>query len=386
MNHYSLPADFKKETIDKYYQLNQKYEGSKVSETYGNITVGNFFGSGRSADLLPEIDIDALGEYVAYSQQKRIDFNYTINASHLQNKEFTRKGMLEILNFLGKLHRAGIRSITVALPSLMEIVKASKYDFSIKASVICQITNVNRAMVFKNMGIERMVVDESINRQFYELKRIREAFGDKIEVIINSICFKNCTSRMFHYNQISTDSVKVTNEASANYYTHRCLLKRFENKGNLLKLTWIRPEDIKYYTGIGINYFKFQGRHTVVKGDPARALECYFEESYDGDLLELLDMFNPTSHFRVKIDNKRLEGFLDPYFRKENFCNNDCTHCNYCESFAEKCIDSKELEDIHTNANEFFGQYDKFKQLLDSVTAENEDIKKEDDLEASFDL
>lgn len=386
MKFYSVPADFKLETIDKYDKLNQEYENAKVSETYGNITVGNMFGSGRSVELLPEVDLLRLSEYVEYSNRKNIDFNYTINASHLQNKEFTAKGILEIMSFLGRLHKMGIRWITVALPSLMEIIKSLKYDFKIKASVICQITTPNKARFYKELGVEKIVVDETLNRDFPKLKQIVEVFGDNVEIIVNQICHKDCSSRMFHYNQISTDSIELVNETSAKYYPHRCLIRRFENIGNLLKLTWVRPEDIHFYTAVGINYFKLQGRHIVLKGDPARTIEGYFKESYDGDLLEFLDMFNPTSHFRVPIDNKKLEGFLKPFYEREQFCKDNCPVCNYCESFARKCIDEKKMLEVSRAANEFFRQFDQFTKTIRHITDSSADKEKKEEIEADFDL
>ncbi len=386
MKYFSIPSDFKKETIDKVEKLNHSYKDAKVIETYGNITLKNFLGSGRSVELLPEIDLTDLQDYIDYSKAKCIDFNYTINASHLQNKEFTAKGILEIMNFLSKLYKIGVRWLTVSLPSLMEIIKSSKYDFKMKASAICQITTPNKARMFKELGVEKIVVDESLNRDFYKLKRILEAFGDNVEIIVNSICHKDCVSRMFHYNQISTDSIEVSSEASVNYYPHRCLLKRYKNIGNLLRLTWVRPEDIPYYTAIGIKYFKLQGRHTVVNGDPARTVEGYFKGSYDGDLLELLDMFNPTSRFRVSIDNMKLEGFLKPFYEKEHFCKDNCPECNYCESFARKCINEKELREVYYAAKEFFHQFDQFSKIIGHATDGGTSKGKKEDIDADFDL
>ena len=60
MKYYSLPADFKKETIDGYAKLNNNYSGAKVQETYGNITLDNVYVSGRSADVLPELYMNRL--------------------------------------------------------------------------------------------------------------------------------------------------------------------------------------------------------------------------------------------------------------------------------------------------------------------------------------
>ncbi len=386
IKYFSIPSDFDKGTVDKLERLNRSYKEAKVVETYGNITLKNFLGSGRSVELLPGIDLDRLQDYISYSRAKGIDFNYTLNASHMDNIEFKSLGMLEILNFLGKLYHIGIRRLTVALPSLMEIIRNSKYDFKMKASAICQITTPNKAREFRKMGVERMVADEYLNRHLAQLKRVNDAFGEGVEIIVNSICHKDCPGRMFHYNQISTDSIKLSSEASANYYTHRCLLRRYETIGNVLKLTWIRPEDIKYYSAIGIKHFKLQGRHTVRAGDPVRTLEGYFKGSFDGDLLEFLDMFNPTSRFKVTVDNSKLAGFIKPFYENDYFCKDDCPHCNYCENFARKIIDEREQQEVYRSAKEFFRQYDRFKGTMDSITANSEPGRKKNHIDTEFDL
>jgi collagenase-like PrtC family protease len=393
MKYFSMPADFKRETVESYDRLNNTYDGSRVSEVYGNITLGNLFESGRSVDMLPPVDWASLQEYVGFLGQKNIDFNYTLNMSHMGNREFSRKGMMELVLFLAKLYKAGVRHLTVALPSLMEMVKSLPYDFKVKASVICQITTANKAAAYKRMGVDRMVADESIVRNFETLKRVREAASGSVEIIVNSICFRDCPYRMFHYNQISTDSIQVSSKASANYYDHRCLLRRFEGTAGVLRLGWVRPEDIKYYTAIGINFFKLQGRHTVMKGDPARAVECYFKESYDGDLMELFDLFNPTTSFRVFIHNRCLDGFIEPFYKNENFCKNDCQRCNHCEAFARKCVDLKEIGESAHRASEFYREYDQFGQLLAAIVNVDVNVDGKNpggaaagDLSADFDL
>ncbi|MCP4157978.1 MAG: hypothetical protein GY757_60280, partial [bacterium] len=255
MKYFSVPSDFKKKTIDEYDRLNQTYTGSRVIETYGNLTLGNMFGCGRSISQLPEVDFQTLKDFVKYSRQKNIDFNYTINTSHMLNKEFTEEGVMQLKLFLGELYEAGIRGLTITLPSLFELVRSSGYEFKLKASAICSIDNANIAVAFKNMGAERIVVKELINRDFGTLKRIRKNFGEKIEIIVNSPCHMDCWYRMSHYNQQSGDSIDSTNATSFNYYEHKCMLRRYSDLGNWAKVIWVRPEDLKYYTEIGINYF-----------------------------------------------------------------------------------------------------------------------------------
>ena len=376
MRYYSMPADFKKETIDRYTELNNSYDHSRVSETYGNITVGNFFCSGRLIRQTPKIDMFDLKNYIAYSRGKNIDFNYTLNSTHLHNIEFSEKGVRELKDFLGQLYEAGVQSLTVTLPSLIELVQASGYTFNIKASTLCQVTNANRALAYKKMGVHKIVADESINKDFFQLKRIRESFGENVEIIVNQICDKNCMYRMFHYNMIAGDSQGTADKVSINYYEHRCVLQQLKSIDNLLKLCWVRPEDLKYYSRIGINNFKLQGRHTFVQGgDPVKTVKYYFDESFDGNLMDLLSMFAKLTSFKVHLDNKKLEGYIKPFFEKENFCNNDCKNCRYCETFVKKCIDYDRAGEVVKLAREFYNEYDQYKKLIEDTASDRADME-----------
>ena len=372
MKYFSVPADFRNETIDRYEELNNAYPDSKVVEVYGSITRGEFFESGRAVSQLPRVDLEGLKNYVHYAKQKNIDFDYTLNAPYMHNKEFTYNGVLRIKHFLKELYESGVRLLTVTLPSVVALVKSGGYDFSLKASTICSITNANKAVALKKMGFDRMVVEQSISRDFHTLKRIRNRFGDKVEIIVNSPCHKDCTCRMMHYLEIGGDSVENTNEASFNYYEHMCMSRRYEDIANWVKLNWVRPEDLKYYTSIGINYFKLQGRQAIKKGaDIIKALECYFKEDYDGDLVDLINLFAPMNAFKASIDNKKLEGFIKPFVENDNFCIRDCPACNYCEAFAKKYLQSPELEEVNRLARQFYQQYDKYNQMIKQIEIED---------------
>jgi collagenase-like PrtC family protease len=376
MKYFSVPSDFKKETIDRYHQLNLAYPDSKVIETYGNLTIGNKFGCGRSHSQLPEVDFEALKDYVKYSREKNIDFNYTLNTSHMQNREFTEQGVTDLKRFLYELHDAGITSLTATLPSLFELVHSMNLGFKVKASAICSIDNPNIAMAFKKKGAGRIVVKELINRDFHVLKRIRKCYGDQIELIVNSPCHMDCSYRMSHYNQQSSDSIKSTNDTSFNYYEHKCMMRRYSELGNWLKIIWIRPEDLKYYMEIGINYFKLQGRQAIKKGgDLVKVTEHYFKEDYDGDLIDLINAFAPLNHFKVHIDNKKLDGFLKPWVFQDNFCIRDCTECTYCDDFALKCVTLDEAKEISDHAVKFYKEYDHYKNLIQKINPKKVSIE-----------
>ncbi|MBS5081638.1 MAG: U32 family peptidase [Clostridiales bacterium] len=365
MKYFNVPADFKNATIDEYCKLNEKYSDSQVYEVYGQLTDQNFLGSGRPMDMIPKVDWNKLEKYVSYANSKNIQFNYTMNATCLGNLEFTREGIKKIRNFLEMLYEMGIHSLTIAIPALIEMTKLSKYDFEVKASTLCDILNANKAVGYKKLGADRIVVHESINRDFQALRSIREAFGPKVELITNVICHKNCIYRPFHQNQGSHDL--NADEASSTYYPHRCMMNRIEGPDNYLKLNWIRPEDIHLYTGIGIEYFKIQGRHTVQRGNQTKTIECYMKEQYSGNLLDLLDNFSETTAYKINIDNDKLDKFIDPFYKIEGFCKNDCNHCNYCKDYARESIDIVKTEKIFSQARNFYHNYDSYRALIHEV-------------------
>jgi len=365
MNYYSMPSDFSLETLKKYYELNFKYENSKISETYGNVTIESGFASGRVKSQMYKTDFYDLEKYVKFSNDININFNYTLNASYLYNKEFTSKGISEIKELIKRLTGIGIDSFTIALPSLIELVKSIDDSLKIKASAICQINDSVKASSYKEIGVNKIVVEETQNRNFSNLKSIRNIFGDQVELITNVICYNHCIYRPSHYNMMTGDIKGHINETSVNYFEHRCVLQQYNKISNLLRLGWIRPEDIKFYNKIGINHFKLQGRHTFKKGgDPVKTVEYYLKEDFDGNLMDLLVMFAKLNSFKVYIDNKKLDGFIQPYFENDNFCKKDCTECKYCETFSEKCITHDKAEEIIKMAKKFYVSYDQYNKLI----------------------
>ena len=361
MSLFSVPADFSIETVRTYETMNQMYD-DKVNETYGQMNdPGNKFGSGRSADHLPYCDLPMLEKYVDYSKAKGIGFNYILNTTCLSNEEFTVNGLTEILEFLKKLAGIGVESVTVCLPSLIELIVTSGLPLKIKGSTICGIINADKAKSFKTLGVHRIVVDESINRDFATLRRINEVYPGEVEMIVNVICYKNCIYRPFHHNQMSHDS--AFNQKSVSYYSHRCMMKRGEATENLLKMCFVRPEDLWYYEEIPITRYKIQGRQAAVKGNLQKTVEAYMKRMYDGNLLDLLDCFAPTNSFRYALDNRKLDTFLEPFYRA-NICNNHCEACNYCKVYMESHFDVNEVGFINKMSREYYNAMDEFKNNI----------------------
>ena len=348
MRTFSVPADFKTATIDGYRELNQRYDNARVTETYGQATVGVLSGSGRASRLLPPIDLRALEAYVRYSAAAGLGFSYTFNASCLGNVEFTEAGMRRINKFLVRLWNMGIRDITLALPQLIPLVRSSGCDFRLKASTIGQIDCASKAAFYKRLGFRRIVIDEDITRDFRKIRQIREAFGEGVEMIVNSICRKDCPYKMFHYNHESHAS---GTQDIRTFFAHSCNMYSASDWMHPIKLNWVRPEDLGFYESVGVHDFKIQGRHAALSGAPVRAAETYMKGEYSGDLYELLNLFSPGRYSAIpRIENAALDGFLNWFYEDPNNCSGDCQKCGYCERFARASIGEERSRETREKA------------------------------------
>lgn len=376
MKYFSLPSDFKVETLERYHAINQEYEHSMVAETYGQLTAANVLNSGRVIEGLPQADYGKLEQYVSDSKKWGIDFNYTLNPSCMGNLEFSDQGIREIKKLLQNLYSIGIESLTVSSPPLFEIVKASGLDFKTKASAICEIYTPDKALFYKNLGAERLVVDPDITRDFNRLKKITQVFGPGVEIIINNVCLKNCAYKMFHYNHDAHRVPGSTNQTVQDYYFNRCAMQKARHLKNVIRLNWIRPEDLKYYKASGIQWFKIQGRQNVLGGDVVKALRHYIEEDFQGNLYDLITIFAPYTSFQPYIDNKKLDGFVKTFFDNPNFCQNTCSICGYCDRYAKKSMNEENAREINEKALEFFEKTDHFTRINREITDNQDELVK----------
>ena len=334
----------------------------------------SFNPSGRVTDVLPQIDHKTFQEYVSYSQDSGIEFNYTINASCLGNIEFSQDGMYRIVDLLKQIKSYGVNSLTVASPQMMEMVKATGFDFKIKASAICEITSPMKASFYKHLGVERIVVDPDITRNFTQLENISKTFGEGVEIIINNVCFKNCAYKMFHYNHEAHCNSHNKQQTVKDYFFNRCSMQKAGDCENVIKLNWIRPEDLVFYRNSGYSYFKIQGRQNVISGDVVRTLKHYFEESYDGNLYDLLTLFSPYNSFQTYIDNAKLEGFVKTFYEHRSFCKEMCDNCSYCGIYAKKSLNIEESQKLNEQSLTFYKNFDSYSQQISELTATPSDF------------
>jgi collagenase-like PrtC family protease len=338
---FSIPADFQASTIEQIGKRNENWD-IPIKDVYGSLNP-SIFGSGRTSSVLKPIKFDLLKKYVEACNQNGVKFNYALNFNCISNMEFTESGKKEIVKFLRKLGSIGVERFTTVLFPVIELLNYALPDAKVSVSVISNVDSYARLKEFlSTKNVSRIMLPESMNRKLAKLEKLT-SYGKKLGcdfgTIVNGACLIDCPFRDFHYS-FNSHAVGHSNYQPSDYYATRCTLIKLNNPEEILKMGWIRPEDLKQYINSGISVFKLAGRE-MTKPDFLRVVDIYNQGSYDGNLWELFRCFstppdssetlNYTKMFNIQ--NKNLDQFTGRFFESKSFCTTkDCETCNYCKA------------------------------------------------------
>jgi len=382
----------------------EKIDFSETSEIYGRQNIG-FIGGGRPASTMPDASKAKVSRFVNEAHARNLKFNYLLNATCLDNLEFSKKGFKEIHKTLDWLSEINVDIITVTLPFLLEIIKHHYPHFKVSVSVQAQISCLEKALHWQDLGADKLNLSYvDINKDFSEIERITKHVSCETQTIANLICQNRCPFVTLHgnYNAHHTQSKHVMDNFGMEYYVINCSNKSFSNPVEILKSAMIRPEDVHMYENAGVDYIKLVERSLTTPA-LANIVDAYSKRKFDGNLMDLFpgiskylvfekgglindslkyffqpgkanmfklksmyDDLNKTKSskefresFNIHIENSALDGFMD-YFLKGN-CKRVCSECNYCDTFARKAIKLRVSEIKH---KESLGIFERSRESL----------------------
>lgn len=328
-------------------------------------------GSGRSSILIRDLDEAGVRDYIRRVHAKGWSFDYNVNAMCLGNKELHAEGRAEILEYLQWLDDLGIDAVTISVPLLVEIVKKYFPSLRVKISSYQKIRSVSAARRFEDLGADALVLSEHIQRDFRLLEAIRRAVQCKLVLIANVGCIYDCPNILTHANCNSHSGAKgePTTVFTETYQTY-CTMKRLESTAELIKMRWIRPEDVARYEDVGIDLLKIIDRHSTTDA-LAERVKAYYARSYEGNLLDLCgQMTNPKKSTRINlpqvladggreevdkverlldalatpvqdlffVDNKRIPSDFLQGFVERDCSLLPCDRCGYCQRIADAAV------------------------------------------------
>lgn len=218
--------------------------------------------------------------------------------------------------------------VTAASPFVARTVKRVFPEIEVRASVNMRLMTV-QAMAYLAPWFDSYYLGRDVQRNLETVRRAADwchANGKKLGVLANSGCLRNCPWQTYHDNLIAHSDAALKRLPAKDFNPHLCwtLYRDRTRRPEILKATWIRPEDLHRYEGL-VDFVKLATRQHA---SPRLVAEAYARGEYRGNLLDLLEPgFSPAFRPTV-IDNA---AFPSDWFERTGACARECTACGYCE-------------------------------------------------------
>ena len=212
----------------------------------------------------------------------------------------------------------GVRSVTVANPTLARLIREECPEFEIAASVLMGIARPAQVLMVQGC-VDAITPDNSLVRDLGGLRRLREAFAGEIRLIVNEACIPGCPHRTQHFYEMGYGD-----------FHPQSLCQQMLDEHPWLRLTgaWILPRHLVYYEGL-YDSLKLAGRVTL--RDRARYLTVLNAYVHREEILPRDIGGGPASVLEA-ID------MPDELFESILHCDKNCHTCSVCRDYYEQAI------------------------------------------------
>lgn len=324
--------------LDAVIELNRTHDRVKVASLFGSIA--HFTPTARAFDRIPYLQWGKTEEYIKKALANGIQIRYTLNQSCIGSiQDFRRDWLATYEDRVRLLHKAGVEEWTVTSALLIELIHGMYPDDFIEVSTIAEVSTVEDARRWANLGADGVNLSTSINRDFHVIKNILRDGMLTPSVLANEACLWKCPWRRDCYNLSSHNSER--GEDLFGYYPfRRCTEVRLANPSEWIRSRLVLPQWMKFYQEhTGIQWFKVAFRtHPIAVALPI--LEMYMEEQWKGNLLELWPTITQLGHTdepkdKTYISCKVLDemNVIDFFTYTGRDCRTKtCDGCGYCAS------------------------------------------------------
>lgn len=334
--------------VDKYHE--------HIAEVYFPLPADIVPNARGSLNIMTSDNIIELSKYLVKKDIRPVGlFNSTWTPIEVYANDY----MSEVIDRMEPLVEAGMTKIIV---NNYYIIAAHIFDKSISGLEVSASINSRHDTADKVMSHvafskpKHVYLDRSFNRKLNEFKNVAQSLktlGIKTSILANEGCLYNCPFKTDHDSQLGMasfagcDFLEYTsrvlgryaglNETITNLNTSTGCRKVYElNPWYLLKSPFIRPEDLDKYLPY-VDYIKLAGRNRPTEWIE-NVLSAYISRSYDGSIIDLLDVADSHTLKPELYMNKKLEGVL----ALNGDCHKVCVSCGRCKKFFdENCIGIK---------------------------------------------
>ena len=217
---------------------------------------------------------------------------------------------------------------TVASPFVARTLKAVAPDVEVRASVNMRLTTL-QAFRYLAPLFDSYYLGRDVQRNLETVSRFSDWChdnGKKLCILANSGCLRNCPWQTYHDNLIAHSDEAMKAQNVQGWCPHLCwtLYRDSANFAEILKSTWIRPEDLHRYEGL-VDVVKLATRQHA---NPDMVISAYERGSFEGNLLDLFEPGFSPAFYPELIDNS---AFPADWFDRTSACVRECAECGYCE-------------------------------------------------------
>ena len=264
-----------------------------------------------------------------------------MNANCYGEKAVSRAFEQEIRDILETLTDHGCKPEIVTTTSLFvaRTLKTFFPDIEVRASVNMRIGTI-QAMGYVADTFDSFYLQRDLQRNLDYVRTVHQwcdENGKKLCLLANSGCLRFCPGQSFHDNLIAHCREASQQEPVYDFNPHVCwkLYSQKKNWAEILKATWIRPEDLDRYRGL-VDTVKLATRQ---HSHPQTVIGAYTSRHWAGNLLDLLEPgFSPVFG-PFYMDNTK---FPPEFFDHTAACTNGCAACGYCEQVLEQILSTYE--------------------------------------------
>lgn len=288
---FDLGTNFDYRLFDIIDQYDKKHS---ITNLYGKLRYDGLPG-GRSAAIIPPMTMDELEKYVGECKKRDLEFNYLINPLSLDQNVIDPEVGKQMRDFIHNIYDMGIRAITLNSPAMIHYVRNTFPDMFITLGLYAYPSKIHQIEYWRNWGVNEITLDHCFNRRFDVMRQVLTNYKDcedfHFRLIANNLCLRECPFRLAHGAFVGHSDPQST---SIDYCLINCNYLKAKQPSRILSSEWIRPEDIHYYrelaeeTGNKNLCIKLVDRCKST-AFLERVVKAYMEESYDGNLLDIVN-------------------------------------------------------------------------------------------------
>lgn len=321
------------------------------------------------SELLPNargsmqsLNTDSIIKFARYLVSRNITPVALFNSSWTPVEAYANEYIGDVINKVREMYNAGVSKIIVGNYYIVagRIFENSIPGIQVSASINSRHDTPDKVMAHVGFCRPKHVyLDRSFNRKWNEFMHVTKALrmvNIQTSVLANEGCLYGCPFKTDHDVQIGmasyhgTEFLQYTSSILGKYDnlnetiqglndTIGCANVYRRNPWYLLKSPFIRPEDLDKYLPY-VDYVKLAGRNRNTAWIE-NMLQAYINRSYDGSLLDILDVADIQALDAEKYNNKELDGIMEMTSK----CHKVCISCGKCSKFYdEHCLKIKSTQ------------------------------------------